>query len=92
MEEKPIEQMFKDFPDIMNVKQIQEALGIGKTLTYKLLNTNAIESMKIGKVYRVTKINLIKYVHKDKSYTNTDNSCYNVVSFESRLLNEGSIK
>lgn len=41
--------MFKDYPDVVNVRQLQTMLGgISKKLAYHLLQNNIIKSIKIG--------------------------------------------
>ena len=54
--------MFQDFPDVVNVAQLQKMLGIGRNTAYNLLKTNKIRSIRIGKIYRVPKINILKYL------------------------------
>ena len=54
--------MFQDFPDVVNVAQLQKMLGVGRNTAYNLLKTNKIRSIRIGKIYRVPKINILKYL------------------------------
>ena len=57
--------MFANYPDVVDVPQLQSMLGgIGKQSTYKLLKNSAIKSIKIGKIYRIPKINVISYLTK----------------------------
>ena len=52
--------MFKDYPDIVNVKQLQIMLGgISKKLAYTLLKNNLINSIKIGRQYKIAKADVI---------------------------------
>lgn len=53
--------MFTEFPDIMSVKDVQNALGIGKHLVYDLISDGSIKALLMGNKYRIPKINLIKY-------------------------------
>lgn len=39
-----------------------EVLGISKKTGYKLLQTNTITGMKVGRTYRIPKIHLIAYL------------------------------
>ncbi len=42
--------MFKNYPDVVNVKELQLMLGgISKKLAYYLLQNNIIKSIKIGR-------------------------------------------
>jgi predicted site-specific integrase-resolvase len=55
--------MFNNYPDIMTVKDIQNALQIGRNAAYTLLKTGAIKSFKIdGKSQRILKSDLIAYI------------------------------
>lgn len=55
-------EMFKDYPDVLTPGDLQKILRIGKNSTYKLLNENRIETIKIGKKYIIPKINVINYL------------------------------
>ena len=55
--------MFSIYPDVVNFTQMREKLGnIGSTLAYKLLRENTIKSIKVGRAYRISKNNVIKYL------------------------------
>lgn len=54
--------MFEDFPDIMNVADVQQALHIGKNTTYKLIDNKELKSICIGRNIRVPKMYLIDFV------------------------------
>ncbi len=54
--------MFKDYPDIVGVKDLQQMLGIKQTKAYELLKNRIIKSIKIGKDYKISKFNIIAYV------------------------------
>lgn len=55
--------MFKDYPDVVNVKELQIMLGcISKKLAYRLLQNNIIKSIKIGRQYKITKADVILYL------------------------------
>lgn len=53
--------MFTDYPDIVNVTQIQSMLGISRHLAYALIGDGYIHGIKIGNAYRIPKINVINY-------------------------------
>ena len=40
--------MFKDYPDMLTPREAMEALGIGKTTMYRLLNTGEIKATRVG--------------------------------------------
>ena len=64
MQRKPaIDLPFKEYPDVVNVNQMCEMLGgISLKLGYRLLKANEIEHLKIGRAYRIPKLNIIKYL------------------------------
>ena len=53
--------MFRNYPDVVNVVQLQEMLGIGKNTAYTLLKNRTIRSIRIGRVHRIPKENVIRY-------------------------------
>ncbi len=55
-------EMFKDYPDVLTPGDLQKILRIGRNSTYKLLNENQIETIKIGKKYIIPKVNVINYL------------------------------
>ena len=65
--------MLKDYPDVMNIGQMCEVLGISKKTGYKLLQSNTITSLKVGRTYRIPKIYLISFLrasnHSGPQYT-----------------------
>ncbi len=55
--------MFKDYPDVLNVKQVSAALDVSTKVVYRLLRDGAIASLKIGREFRVPKIAVMKYLN-----------------------------
>lgn len=56
-------ELFKEYPDVVNPKQLKEMLGkIGTNKIYTLLKTNAIYNKKIGNNYIIPKISVIEYL------------------------------
>lgn len=51
-----------DYPDVLDVEQMREILGIGKNLAYQLLIDKKIKAKKIGHNWIIAKSNLIKYI------------------------------
>ena len=56
--------MFNSYPDILSVKQLCEILDIGKNTAYRLLQSGEIKSIKIGKVYKIPKKEILKYINR----------------------------
>ena len=54
--------VFKGYPDILDVKQVSELLGVSTKTVYRLLRENTINSLKIGREFRIPKVNVMKYV------------------------------
>ena len=54
--------MFTSYPDVVNIHQLKEMLGIGITLAYRLVNQHTIKAIKIGREYKIPKANIISYL------------------------------
>lgn len=54
--------MFNQYPDVLTVKQLAEALGIGINKAYELVNERVIGSKKIGRRIVVPRICLIDFM------------------------------
>ena len=66
--QKYYKSMFKDYPDVVTVKQLQAMLGgISKKLTYTLLKNNLIKSIKIGRQYKIAKADVILYLTQNNN-------------------------
>ena len=50
--------MFTSYPDLVNIKQLKEMLGIGINLAYRLVRNNNIQSLKVGRQYKIPKRNV----------------------------------
>lgn len=49
------------------VDELREMLGgIGRTTAYSLLKSGRIESVKIGRVYLIPKINVIRFLYESE--------------------------
>lgn len=59
--------MFDEYPDILTVQDIMQALCIGRNKAYYMLKHNQIKNIKIGKNYKVPKPYLIEFVYKTVS-------------------------
>jgi len=55
--------MFRKYPDVVSVAQMQKMLSIGRNTAYDLLKENKIQSIRIGRVHKIPKVNIIKYLH-----------------------------
>ena len=55
--------IFKDYPDIVEISQLMEMLNISKYSAYKLVTENKIKHLVIGRKYRIPKIYVIEYIN-----------------------------
>ena len=57
--------MFSEYPDIVSVEQLMKMLQIGQVLAYKLVKKGEIKSRKVGREYKIPKVNVILYLLKE---------------------------
>lgn len=63
--------LFSEYPDVVGIVQLCEMLGgICQKTAYRLLATKKIQPFKIGNVYKIPKINVIKYVLQESILEN----------------------
>ena len=51
-----------ELPLVLTVQQVQEILWVSKTTAYELVHTGAIESVRVGRHFRVTRPALAKFL------------------------------
>ena len=56
--------MFPEYPDVVNVKQLQQMLGISRHLAYDLIEGGDIQAILVGNAFRIPKVSIINYVLK----------------------------
>ncbi|WP_130868383.1 helix-turn-helix domain-containing protein [Intestinimonas massiliensis (ex Afouda et al. 2020)] len=54
--------MFRDYPDVMTVRQAAHALGICEASVYRLIHARALGTCRVGRKILVPKVCLIDYV------------------------------
>ena len=54
--------VFKEYPDVLDVKQVSTLLGVSTKTVYRLLRSGTLDSLKIGREFRVPKVNVMKYI------------------------------
>ncbi len=55
--------IFSEYPDVVNVVELCEMLGgISQKTAYHLLNNGEISSLKVGRAYKIPKINVLEYL------------------------------
>ena len=63
--------IFSSFSDMLRIVDVQQALGIGRTKAYCLVQSGELPYVKIGNAIRVPKQLLIDYIQK-KSYNSAE--------------------
>ena len=54
--------MFKDYPDILTVPQVAQALGVGRKAVYDLVNNKILGAIRVGRTIKVPKFSLEEFV------------------------------
>ena len=57
--------MFRHYPDALTPSQVQEMLG----MTYGLLRSGRIHSVRMGRLYRIPKVAVIDYLCETEERT-----------------------
>jgi len=52
----------KDYPDILDVSQMAQLLHVSKKTAYKILGENRTLYLRIGRQYRIPKVNIMRYM------------------------------
>jgi excisionase family DNA binding protein len=60
------ENMFRQYPDVMTVRQLAKALGIGKNKAYEMLKKQVISSIKLGRKYIIPRQYLLDYIEASR--------------------------
>lgn len=63
--------MFRSYPDALTPRQVQEMLGVGQRMTYRLLRNGRIQSVRVGRLYRIPKTAVIDYLCASEGSENT---------------------
>ncbi len=57
--------MFTDYPDLVDVAQLQKMLSVNRHTAYDLIGSGAFKAAKVGRKYLIPKIEVIKFLYKD---------------------------
>lgn len=63
--------MLENYPDVLTISDIVGILNIGKNSAYKLIQTNRLHHIRVGRNIRIPKQSLKEYL------LNNDKNCYN---------------
>ena len=55
-------QNFDQLPLVLSIRQVSQALGLGRDATYNLVRAGKIRSIRVGHQYRVPKAALMEYL------------------------------
>ena len=54
--------MFKEYPDILTVPQVAQALGIGHKAAYALVKDKKLGHIRVGRTIKVPKFSLEEFI------------------------------
>ncbi len=55
----------KEYGDILTVENLMDYMNIGRTTAYKLVQSGKIKTIRIGRIYRISKASVDEYVRKE---------------------------
>ena len=59
---KFVETILRDYPDVMNIEQVSQILGVSTSTGYKLIRDGQLCCLKVGRTYRIPKVHLLEYL------------------------------
>lgn len=54
--------IFANYPDVVDIKDLQRMLNIGRNLAYSIIQNGEIKYRKVGKTYKILKNDIISYL------------------------------
>ncbi|MBR2042373.1 MAG: helix-turn-helix domain-containing protein [Oscillospiraceae bacterium] len=54
--------VLKNYPDVLTVDEVSNALKVSTKTVYRLLKENKIDHICTGRIYRIPKANLLAYL------------------------------
>ena len=54
--------MLREYPDVMNIEQMSQALGVSTKTGYGLLKNGKVACLKVVRAYRIPKVHLLTYM------------------------------
>lgn len=55
--------VFKNYPDVLNVQQVSELLGVSTKTVYKQIKGGSLKSIKVGREFRIPKVSIMSYIN-----------------------------
>lgn len=59
--------MFKNLPEVLSIKDVAQALGIGLKAAYSLVNEHRLGCLHIGRTIKVPKHSLVEFVRTSRN-------------------------
>lgn len=53
--------IFKEYPDVLDVKQVSQLLGVSTKTVYKLVKDGSLTALRVGREFRFPKLLLMQY-------------------------------
>ena len=63
--------MFDNLPEVLAIEDLQTALGIGRSMAYRLVRRGDIRHLRIGRTIKIPRRYLVEYIEA---------ACYNNVT------------
>ena len=63
--------IFGKYPDVVTVEQFSEMLGVCSKTAYALLKSGHVSCFKIGRVYRIPKVSVIRFLNEKNTFVNS---------------------
>ena len=54
---------FPEYPDVLDMKQVGEMLGVCVKTVYRLIQNDELKSVRIGRQHRIAKLHLMQYMN-----------------------------
>jgi len=66
MDEKALKYgSLKNYPDILCVNDVSQILCVNPKTVYKLLNEGVLLSIRVGRLYKIPKWNVVKFLNSE---------------------------
>lgn len=66
--------MFEEYEPVMSIQDVCDALMVGKNTVYNLIKSGKLNSFRIGKIWKISKNELVKFVCQEANLSYTINS------------------
>lgn len=54
--------LLQGYPDVLNMEQVSQILGVSMKTGYKLINEGKLRGLKVGRSFRIPKLNVLVYL------------------------------